>query len=64
IAAGYLRDVAAKWYDENQGNYQGWHIQGNPNSFVNALLNYFANATIKNRWMSELEMIKQNPGQS
>ncbi|CAI2195827.1 6016_t:CDS:2, partial [Funneliformis geosporum] len=31
IAAGYLRDAAAKWYDKNQGNYQGWHVQGNPN---------------------------------
>ncbi|CAI2196317.1 951_t:CDS:1, partial [Funneliformis geosporum] len=36
----------------------------NPNSFVNAFLNYFANATMKNRWMFELEIIKQNPGQS
>ncbi|CAI2195220.1 3125_t:CDS:1, partial [Funneliformis geosporum] len=51
-------------YDKNQGNYQGWHVQGNPNSFVNAFLNYFANITMKNRWMSELVIIKQNPEQS
>ncbi|CAI2186582.1 13254_t:CDS:2, partial [Funneliformis geosporum] len=53
IAAGYLRDAAAKWYDKNQGNYQGWHVQGNPNSFVNAFLNYFATD------IEENEMIEQ-----
>jgi hypothetical protein len=64
IAAGYLRDAAAKWYDENQLNFQNWAVQGSQYNFTNQFLDYFANATMKNKWMTDLELIRQQLGQS
>ena len=57
IAAGYLRDAAAKWYDENHNNFQNWRQQGSPFNFTDHFLTYFANATMKNKWMTDLELI-------
>ena len=64
IATGYLRDAAAKWYDENQPTFQNWSVQKSQYNFTNHFLNYFANATMKNKWMTDLELIRQQPGQS
>ena len=64
IAAGYLKDVAAKWYEEDYTNINNWNNLGSATSFVSRFTRQFANATMKNKWMSELEMLQQLPNQS
>jgi len=59
IAAGYLKDSAARWFDDNQDRIVYWDNPGNPYNFTDQFIHHFANVTIKNKWMSNLDMLRQ-----
>ena len=64
IAAEYLKDSAARWFDDNQDRIVYWDNPGNPYNFTDQFIHHFANATMKNKWMSDLDMLRQQPTQT
>ena len=64
IAAGYLKDSAARWFDEHQNQIAYWNQPASPFNFTDQFIHHFANATMKNKWMSDLDMLRQQPTQS
>ena len=66
IAAAYLRDAAADWFDANS-NAMGnnWNTGGNGgNNFTDLFLGHFANDTRKNLWYQELLTMRQTSGEN
>ena len=64
LAAGFLKEAAQDWYEENRGNINQWHINNNANNFDTRLINYFATAARRNQWTRELQNIKQRDNES
>ncbi|CAB4446911.1 unnamed protein product [Rhizophagus irregularis] len=59
LAAGFLKEAARDWYEEDRGNINQWHVNNNANNFDTRLVNYFATAARRNQWTRELQNIKQ-----
>ncbi|GBC14645.1 ribonuclease H-like domain-containing protein [Rhizophagus irregularis DAOM 181602=DAOM 197198] len=64
LAAGFLKEAARDWYEENRGNINQWHIDDNADNFDTRLINYFATAARRNQWTRELQNIKQGDNES
>ncbi|GBC49993.2 retroviral-like aspartic protease 1 [Rhizophagus irregularis DAOM 181602=DAOM 197198] len=64
LAAGFLKEAARDWYEENRGNINQWHVDNNANNFDTQFLNYFATAARRNQWTRELQNIKQGDNES
>ncbi|GBC11803.1 activity-regulated cytoskeleton-associated protein [Rhizophagus irregularis DAOM 181602=DAOM 197198] len=64
LAAGFLKEAARDWYEEDRGNINQWHIDANANNFDTRFINYFATAAQRNQWTRELQNIKQGDNES
>ncbi|GBC37406.2 hypothetical protein GLOIN_2v1777707 [Rhizophagus irregularis DAOM 181602=DAOM 197198] len=64
LAAGFLKEAAQDWYEEDRGNINQWHIDNNADNFDTRLINYFATAARRNQWTRELQNIKQRDNES
>ncbi|GBC39113.2 retroviral-like aspartic protease 1 [Rhizophagus irregularis DAOM 181602=DAOM 197198] len=64
LAAGFLKEAARDWYEEDRGNINQWHVDDNANNFDTRLINYFATAARRNQWTRELQNIKQGDNES
>ncbi|CAG8767577.1 17466_t:CDS:2, partial [Rhizophagus irregularis] len=64
LAAGFLKEAARDWYEEDRGNINQWHIDNNADNFDTRLINYFATAARRNQWTRELQNIKQGDNES
>jgi hypothetical protein len=67
IAAGYLRDSAQDWYQQDKVNIQRFHDNahnGGANNLTTRLLEHFSSQAKRNMWMRELQNIKQKDGES
>ncbi|GBC36526.2 hypothetical protein GLOIN_2v1777707 [Rhizophagus irregularis DAOM 181602=DAOM 197198] len=64
LAAGFLKEAARDWYEEDRGNINQWHVDNNANNFDTRFINYFATAARRNQWTRELQNIKQGDNES
>ncbi|PKY55114.1 hypothetical protein RhiirA4_474370, partial [Rhizophagus irregularis] len=64
LAAGFLKEAARDWYEEDRGNINQWHVNNNANNFDTRLINYFATTARRNQWTRELQNIKQGENES
>jgi hypothetical protein len=59
IAAGYLREAAQDWFQNDRTNIDRWHTDGDNGSFDIRFINYFSTNDRRNRWARELQNLKQ-----
>ncbi|CAB4445181.1 unnamed protein product [Rhizophagus irregularis] len=64
LAAGFLKEAARDWYEDDKGNINQWHVNNDANNFDTRLINYFATAARRNQWTRELQNIKQGDNES
>ncbi len=64
IAASYLRENAAEWYEEDQANIAQWHTDGQNDNFRERFKSYFSPQSKQIQWQVELTNIKQEMGES
>ena len=66
IAASYLREAAADWYDRTKDimgiNWTSGYNNGN--NFTDLFIKYFANETRRNRWYQELLTLRQSSNEN
>ena len=66
IAASYLREAAADWYDRSKDimgiNWTSGYNNGN--NFTDLFIKYFANETCRNRWYQELLTLRQSSNEN
>ncbi|CAG8775671.1 6582_t:CDS:2, partial [Rhizophagus irregularis] len=48
LAAGFLKEAARDWYEEDRGNINQWHVNNNNDNFDTQFINYFATAARRN----------------
>jgi len=66
IVAGFLRDAAADWYQQDKTNITRYHDNNHnqgANNFTNRLLAQFSTPAKRNLWMTELTQLKQQQGE-
>ncbi|GET60895.1 retroviral-like aspartic protease 1 [Rhizophagus irregularis DAOM 181602=DAOM 197198] len=63
-SAGFLKEAARDWYEEDRGNINQWHVNNNNDNFDTQFINYFATAARRNQWTRELQNIKQGDNKS
>ncbi|CAB4434015.1 unnamed protein product [Rhizophagus irregularis] len=64
LAAGFLKEAACDWYEDNRGTINQWHVDNNANNFDTQFIAYFATAARRNQWTRELQNIKQGDNES
>lgn len=62
IAPGYLTNLAADWYHENQEDIEQWRDDNDvQHSFYHAMISFFSTPEKRHRWQQELyELIQQD----
>ena len=62
--AGFLRDAAQDWFQNDRANITRQHEDGNSASFDIRFLAYFATPARKNRWACELQNLRQQEAET
>ncbi len=62
VAATYLRDTAAEWYEADKANINRY-TDNNAGSFIRRIKIQFTSDAQKDQWYAELHQLKQTPGQ-
>src|SRR6266540_172358 len=63
VAAAFLRDAAAEWYETDKVNITRY-TDNNAGSFIRRIRARFTSDAQKDQWYAELHQLKQTPGQS
>src|SRR2546430_7187437 len=64
IAASYLRENAAEWYETDRGNIAQWHTDAQNDNFRERFKDYFSSQLKQIQWQVELTNIKQGIGEN